>query len=75
MSQSGLSPAYKRASDDWKRATDQFSNVQRMYRENLVDFNQLTLAQVAYKAATKRFDEAFHKEHRRTSKCADRSGN
>lgn len=73
MFQSGLSPAYKRANDAFKKAHDHFTNVSRWYREGTLTEKAFLEAQIEYKVATKRFNEAFEKEHRRTSKCVDGS--
>jgi 2-C-methyl-D-erythritol 4-phosphate cytidylyltransferase len=65
MHQSGLSPAYKRASDVYRKATDDFSAVQRLYTQNSISSYELLAAQLTYKLDIARFDLAFHKELKR----------
>lgn len=69
--QSGLSQAYKRSCDAWKRATTDLADATRLYKqENSISYDEFFKAQISYGVARKRFDEAFDKEHRRSLKCA-----
>ncbi len=66
VTQGGLSREYRRACDAWKKATDDMAEAQRLYyREQSINWNKFLSAQLNYKAAARRFDEAFEKEHRR----------
>lgn len=67
MHQSGLSPAFKRANDVWKKAYDVFTVAAQKHIDGEISRDEFLAAQITYKAAQLRFDKAFHKHWRNSN--------